>query len=463
MSRPPLNGLLLLAALCGAAASSLAAGDPQTCTLHSKRANEALDRVEVLLEVEGHLKVGDAVSLEGAKATPLKMSAKATLSYDEKTLAVPEGPEGVLRSVRSYEKAEATIHIGNDEIRPMLREERRLIGVEATGPETTLFSPRGMLTREELDLVDPPGNSLVLDRLLPEKAVAVGDGWKLPDDVLAAICGLEEIGSNDVTSTLVAVDDGTARMEMAGRLAGVVTGLSTKIEVKGKYSFEIKAGRITWFALLIKEDRTPGPIGPGLDVVARLRMKVVPGADSARLTSRALEGLPLEPTAELERLSYAPPDGTWQVSHDRRWVVVSEHENTAVLRMVEEGDYVAQCNIASAPRPNGESATKLPDFQEDIRTALGKSFKQFVRASESTGEAGKHVYRVEVSGEVSDVPIQWIYYLLGDPQGRRVVAAFTIQGEMVERFQEADQELIRTLRLGDPKVAARPKPAAPKR
>ena len=451
MSKSFLSAILLLATLGGVAPAKLAAAAPKTYTFNSTRAAEALDRVEALLEVEGHLKVAETVTPEGRKTPPLKLSAKAALSYDEKSLAVPGASEGVRRSVRFYDKAEATIRIGSSDVRPVLRDQRRLIGVEATGAKTTLFCPRGILTREELDLVDPPGNSLVLDRLLPEKPVAVGERWKHPDEVLAAICGLEEVSSSDVTSRLVAVDDGTARMEMAGRLAGEVTGLATKIEVKGKYSFQVKAGRITWFALLIKEDRTPGPIGPGLDVVARLQVKIVPGAESARLSAEALEGLPLEPTAELDRLSYAAPDGAWQVSHDRCWVVISEQEDSAVLRMVEQGDYVAQCNIAAEPRPNGKTPPKLVSFQEDIRTALGKNFEQFVRASESTGEAGEHVYRVEVAGEVSELPIRWIYYLLGDPQGRRVVAVFTIQEDMLERFDEADRGLIRSLRLGDPK------------
>ncbi len=429
------------------------AAAPKTYTLKCTRAGETQDRIDVLLEVEGHLKVAETATAEVPKVAPLKMSVQAALSYHEKSLVVSDASQGVRRSVRWYDKAEATIHIGGGEVRPVLRDERRLIGVEAAGPETTLFCPRGMLTREEVDLVDPPGNSLVLDQLLPEKPVAVGDKWKHADELLAAICGLEEVTSSDVTSTLVAADGGTARMEIAGRLAGEVTGLATKLEVKGKYSFQIDSGRITWFALLIKEDRTPGPIGPGLDVVARLQMKIVPGAESARLSAEALKGLPLEPTAELDRLSYAAPDGTWQVSHDRCWVVISERDAAAVLRMVEEGDYVAQCNIAAEPKPDVKPAPKLAAFQEEIRTALGKNFKRFVQASESTEETGEHIYRVEVAGEVSELPIRWIYYLVGDPRGRRVVAVFTIHETMLERFGEADRALVRSLRLGDPKVA----------
>ncbi len=459
MSKLFLSAILVPAVVCVAAVSALAAAAPKTYTLKSARAAQAVDRVEVLLEVDGHLKVAEAVGGDGSKVPPLKMNAKAALSYHEKSPAVPGTAQAVRRSVRWYDKAEATIRIGDGDVRPVLRDERRLIAVEGTGPKTTLFCPRGMLTREELDLVEPPGNSLLLDQLLPEKAVAVGESWKHPAALLAAICGLEAVGSSDVASTLASVDGGMAKIEMAGRLAGEVTGLATKIEVKGKYSFQIESGRITWFALLIKEDRMPGPIGPGLDVVARVQMKIVPGAESARLTSEALDGLLLEPTAELERLSYAAPDGTWQMSHDRSWVIISEQESSAVLRMVEEGDYVAQCNIAAEAKPNGKSVPKLAAFQEEIRAALGKNFKQFVRASESTGEAGEHEYRVEVAGEVSEVPIRWIYYLLGDPQGRRVVAVFTIQEDMLERFGDADRGLVRSLRLGEAKVAARPKPA----
>ena len=48
---------------------------------------------------------------------------------------------------------------------------RRLLVVEATPPTTTIFSPRGPLSREELDLVDILGNTI--DEVQPEGKVSL--------------------------------------------------------------------------------------------------------------------------------------------------------------------------------------------------------------------------------------------------------------------------------------------------
>ena len=89
------------------------------------------------------------------------MSVVATLVYDEQLLSLPtDGPSDQpgslpLRSVRYYEPASAVIKIGKGGVKPALRDDRRLLGMEASGPVATLFSPQGPLTREELDHVDP--------------------------------------------------------------------------------------------------------------------------------------------------------------------------------------------------------------------------------------------------------------------------------------------------------------------
>ena len=39
-----------------------------------------------------------------------------------------------------------------------------------------------------------------------------------------------------------------------------------------------------------------------------------------------------------------------------------------------------------------------------------------------------------VDGEASEVPIRWIYHLLADKQGRRVVFVFIVEGKLIEQF-----------------------------
>lgn len=422
--------------------------------MQSLRPPGVVDRVECVLEVSGTLKVLDSPHGDPKKAEPLSLNVKAALVYAEKVLKAAASAEEVGgRAVRHYEKAEASIAVGEGKFGPTLRKDRRLIAVALRGSEVILFSPQGLLTRDELDLVDLQGNSLLIDQLLPAQAVAVGNTWKHPNKLLAALCGLDSVSSGDAQSVLQSVEGDKAQIEMAGHVAGSVNGLSTTMQLRAKYRLDLKAKRITWFALLVKESREAGSIGPGLDVVARLQMKIVPGAKSAELSESALKGLSLEPTASTERLGYDSPDGGWLTAYDRRWMLISEKKELTVLRMADRGESMAQCNIAAAKPGNGKRPS-LSEFQDEIRTALGKDFGQFVKASQSATEAQYQVYRVAARGQVSGLPIEWIYYRIEDEHGRHLVVLFTVEGNLAERFQGNDQELVRAIRFLTPKPAA---------
>jgi hypothetical protein len=226
------------------------------------------------------------------------------------------------------------------------------------------------------------------------------------------------------------------------------------LQLKAKYRFDLTAERITWFALLVKENREPSPIGPGLDVVARLQMKISPGVKSEQLADDALKGIPLEPSTESQHLSYASPEGGWLATLDRRWILISEKKELTVLRMVDEGKYLAQGSV-SALTPGNDKPLSLSDFQDEVRQALGKNFRQFVRAGQSVNDAEYQVYRVEAQGEVSGVPMDWIYYRLTDKLGRSMVVLFTVESSLTDRFRQNDLDLVRAIRFADPKVAAK--------
>ena len=71
-------------------------------------------------------------------------------------------------------------------------------------------------------------------------------------------------------------------------------------------------------------------------------------------------------------------------------------------------------------------------------------------------EAEYREYRVVVDGQASELPIRWIYYLVADKHGRRVVFAFVVEQRLMEAFGDADRRLLATVRLVDPKVASKP-------
>lgn len=136
------------------------------------------------------------------------------------------------------------------------------------------------------------------------------------------------------------------------------------------------------------------------------------------------------------------------------------------MRYVDRGELVAQCNVSAPPDIEPGKQPTLAAFQKEIQNGLDKNFGQFVQASESVNSVGHVIYRVVAEGKVSDLPIQWRYYLVADDQGRQAVFAFTLESELAAQLGDADQELIASLEFADrPGGSGRPTPvdaAAPK-
>ena len=415
----------------------------ESVALKSSRAAGAIDHVVVLLEVGGDVKAS-----EDGKVESDKMSVVCTLDYDERTLEVPADSEPYFRSIRHYNKAEAVIKVGESGFKPTLRDERRLVVAEiADGSQTTLLSPAGPLTRDELDLIDILGNSLLMDRLLPEKAVAVADTWKQSDKLIAALLGLDAVGESTVVGKLTEVTDAVARMELAGEVQGAIGGVSTEIALKAKYRFDRRTNRIDWIGLLVKEKRSIGHVLQGVELVARLQMQIGPKDDSAKLGDSVVEKMSVEPNDEQRQLEYESPEAGWRLTHDRDWFVYSAERDHVILRLIERGELLAQCNISPlADFPVGKPET-LAAFQEEIKQALGKKFGEFVEAGQWMNDREYRVLRVVVRGMVEDLPIQWFYYLIANKEGRQVALAFTVEAKLLERLGKADRALIDAVRF----------------
>ncbi len=175
------------------------------------------------------------------------MSGTDRLTYYEKTL---ETVRDRRRSVRYYENAKSVVKFKDDSHSPSLGADRRLVGAVADASGAVLFSLQEPMTRDELEVIDILGNSLLLDDLLPDRPVAVGDVWEQSDKVMAALLGLNDATQCHVQCTLKEVNETVARVEMTGSLEGPINDTSAKIELKAKYRFDLRTHRIDWFALV---------------------------------------------------------------------------------------------------------------------------------------------------------------------------------------------------------------------
>ncbi len=411
--------------------------------------NETPTQTEIVFEASGSLKLAG-----NGKINSLPMRLDARLSYLERRL--PADSVESSRGVRHYQKAEATLVVDGQTMTPSLSESRRTIGVEFDGAAPVLYSPAGPLSRDELDLITLPGNTLLLNRLLPSQITSVNDRWEHAPELIAALFSLDAVSQTDIASELVSVEDGTAKINLAGRLQGAVEGVATEIELKGSYKVDVGTKRITWFAVLIREKRSIGHVGPGLEVTARLTVR----AESAPAdVSQVVPSELAPPSADQFLVLHESPVGKYRLQHVRKWHLMHQVDSSSALRLVENGELVAQCNVTALPDALPGQHPPLDRFRADIQKALGENFEQFEAASEGQSPRGYTVYRVVAAGKVADVDIQWRYYLVANPRGRMLSLAFTVERALVDTLAAADEVLAGSVEFIEPEIAFR-EPAA---
>ena len=241
--------------------------------------------------------------------------------------------------------------------------------------------------------------------------------------------------------------DNIAIISLAGKVTGAIGGVSSDIELKGKLNFDLKQRAVTWLTLAYKENRAIGHAQPGFEVLTTLRMVSVPAKPIAELSDKALAGLSLKADAGQTLIELNSDSGGFQLAHDRRWSVMLERTDLTVLRLVDRGDLIAQCNITPRPPLAKDQQLSMAGFQDDVKRVLGNNFEEIVEATEETTESGLRVLRVVVAGKVGELAIQWTYYHLSDDAGHRASLVFTLESTLLERFAHIDRELIGNFRF----------------
>jgi hypothetical protein len=410
----------------------------------NSRTPSQIDRVKVEWKVGG-----EVIDVVDKKEHREKLSVVCNLDYEEKTLQVPTKAQDPSTSLRYYHQAEADEKIGEHAFKPVLRPQHSLIAVRISSQKPLLFCPSGSLTREELELVDVQGNSLLMDRFLPDKPVAVGDAWQPSEELMAQLLSLDEVGQTDVKCELMEITDEVARFEMKGNVSGAADGVTASIEMKARYRYDLKRKRIDWLGMVVRERRQTSPVSDGLEVAAQLQVLIAPAEGTSRLDQSDSTELVLNPTAESTQLSHISKEGGWELLYDRNWHVYRDQKDlaAAVLRRIEQGEMIAQCNVSALAPREPDKLVSLEKYQEDIQHALGSDFKEFVEAGQTVDKANRRVLRVVVRGTASALPIVWNYYHIADQQGRQMACVFTFEEKYADRLGKADREIIDSLRF----------------
>ena len=436
----------------------------ESCLLRSSRKIGTTDMVEIGIEGSGTV---IQTLLGSEKTSPSdKMELVAGFCYEERILDWnPLLPTPHLRSIRQYTQAGMRRNFQGMVTRPLLDFSRKNIIVDYNGQSLSLYSPAGPFKNDQFLLVSElPINSILLDYFLPNKEVKLGEEWTVPNNVLQTLLGLESIEANTVRFVLTAIVDDMAEVDLyltgnqkdpegkplPSTIQGASLGASVAMDIQGKYQFDLKTNRMTWFGMTITEKRSESLVEPGLDWKGTVRIRIAPMEEPEELTDDRIAELDVSPTNELLSLVYNGQKGPWNFRHGRDWRMIEDGETAAALALIDHGDGIAQCNLMWNGKIDLESMPSLVGYQSELQKGLGEQFGQFVDASEYDDQEGRHIMSVVIDGKYDDVPFRRIYYLFTDKSGYQVTVMYDIAADKLDRFGDSGREIIESLNIIPP-------------
>jgi hypothetical protein len=319
----------------------------------------------------------------------------------------------------------------------------------------------GFLSREELDLLETPFDPLLLDHLLPDQPVAIGDSWTVAADAVAGLLAVDTVESGGLDAKLIEVVDGRAAVKLSGIIDGAADGVPTHVVVEGTCAaaasdadadggVRLDSG-ITNLAVTLQERREASHVAPGFDVEARLT--VARAAEEERVGADV--GLAEQPVGGSRRRGGGRPGFVWQrdaadrydLVHDSRWRAIEDGSDGLVMRFVDRGALVAQCSITALPRAPSQSPPTIAEVERDLERSLAGQFGRLEHSSEATRSDGIRLVRVVATGRADGLPFRWVHCVLTDGSGHRVVVTCTLEQSQEKRFGTSDRELVDGIRL----------------
>ena len=378
---------------------------------------------------------------KGADPLPLKLSATGAHEFTERTLAVADGlPQ---KTARVYDAAKASIRVDRYSSERTLRPDRRLVVAQRDKDGLLVYSTGGPLTQEELELAHDHFDTLAVAGLLPGKAVAVGDTWKVPNAVAQAVCHYEGLTEQTLTGKLDGVKDDAALFSISGSSNGIDQGAMVKMTVAASGTFDLKAKHLTRLEWKQTDDREQGPVSPSSGVEATTTLVRQAVSQPEALSDVALVSVPADaPPNLMLQLSCRDAKDRFSFLYNRDWQITSQTDEHVILRLMDKGDFVAQATITPwAAADKGKHLTPEA-FRDAMNQTPGWVAEKELQADVVPAEDDRWTYRISALGKMDDVPVLQNFYLAATPDGEQVVVAVTLTPKQAEKLAARDLALI---------------------
>ena len=410
-------------------------------------------RVRTVIKTHGEVRlksqIADATSRNG-KPSPAKtvpMQATTNLDYEEDVLLNTPLSESkaYLRIAQADSEVQVDRHITKTKLRDTCLDIVRICndqGLSTACLDNPLFAA-------ERDLLEPPINSMFLDKITTKSKVKISDKWQMEEEAACRLLGLDAVLDGEITVCLVDANDSTAQLDLKGTIAGSIRQVATTIVLEAKAQVDRKSHCVTWFAANLEETRDIGEYEPGFKVLAQVQVRRAPieelsnGESLASIESR----IPTKENADL--LQFQSDLGYYRFLANRKWTTYRDNGEEATFRYVIDNQRVAQCNVTNMVDMEPGKQLSMEGFVSDVKKSLEGMMSELLESSESLTSSKLRAIKVTSRGTVQGVDIVWIHYHLSNDNGRRAVLVFMLNAEQMETFASEDAQIVSTFELID--------------
>ncbi len=415
----------------------------QTVNLSESYAGKDCVRVEIRTKVDGER----IYHQEGEpKKQPIKLEGGHRCI--EKVLAVHEKTGLPAKLVRNYEAARSSLTIGTERpIAQALRADRAFIVAMRSDEGLTVFSPKGPLYREELELIGEHFDTLVLAGLLPGKEVAIGATWQLTNPAALGLCQFEGLVEHSLTGKLDAVAGDQAKISITGAAKGIDGGAQVVLSVTANVTFDIAKRKIVSLEWKQDDQRDQGPLSPGFKAIVTVSVTRVVVDEPNELSDAAVATIPagLEAPAGMTAIAYRDPQLRFELTHARDWRLTGAQDRHTILRLVERGDLVAQATITMLDRAKPGEHMSAEDFKQQMMASPGWDAGDVIQEGEIKTRPDRFMYRLSASGTIGQKQIVQTFILVAGASGEQLVVAFQTEQQKVGKLGTRDLVFIEGL------------------
>ncbi len=435
--------------LCAAGfiADSAAAQDkPNTLNIIHAYRIDAMHNVKVQYQYTGSITAENDDQQDQPRVFPL--DTRILVNFDQR---VTNASANSAQAVRVFDQAKAEIKAGRGATSSKLSSNNELIlaRIKSNNKDLSEYqfaSVADTLTQREYELVKNPADPLTFHRVFNKKNAKVGDKWKVGESDAASFLALDRIISSELFLSLESVKGGVARIFVSGIVKGEIDDAIAEMKVNGLATLDLATQQITALRMDIETNRRVGQVAPGFDGQVKIDLSIRPINDNPRIDrqalNRAYRGKKVRFTFKVDQ-----ENSDFTIDCDPRWRVIASEKEGAILRYIDDGQLLAQCNVVQLPDRPVDKPLKLEEFKLEVGKIISQSQAKIVNASESQTPNGLNALRLLVSGIESNIPVNWLYYHLTSSDGRRLTVVFTLEQDVADEFGDADRSLVEQVRF----------------